>query len=110
MFECVDSTVTLRAWSELIFVLEVADARVTKFKDVGKKFTRCFAFSLTNYIDILVSSNEIVCGIQIGMIEGWYSRIVFLIVVFDEMVLDEKCEASSNVVGVDTDELGERRY
>jgi hypothetical protein len=108
MFNSIDPAVTFRSWSEVVLVLEIADARVTELENVCKKLACCFAFSLSYSIDILMRTDKIVCGIKIGVVEGWCSEIIFiLVVVLDDMVLDEKCETSSDMVGVSVSELGE---
>ena len=111
IFDSIDSAVSFRSWSEVVLVLEIADARVTKFENVCKKLACCFAFSLSYNTDVLMRTDQIVRGVEIGMIEGWCSEIIFIfVVVLDDMVLNEKCETSSDMVGVSMGELGECGY
>ena len=111
VFDSIDPAVTFRSWSEVVFVLEVTNARVTKLENVCKKLACCFTFSLSYNIDILMRTDQIICGIEIGVVKGWCSEIVFiLVVVLDDMVLNEKCETSSDMVGVSMRELGECSY
>lgn len=89
LFNCIDAAVTFRSWSEVIFVLKVADARVTEFENVCKKLACRFTFSLSYDIDILMCTDQIICGIEIGVVKCWCSRIIFiLVVVLDDMVLN----------------------
>ena len=111
VFDSIDPAVTFRSWSEVIFVLEITDARVTELENVCNKLACCFTFSLGYNIDILVRTDQVVRGIEIGVVEGWCSEIVFiLVVVLDDVMLNEKCEASSDMIGVNVSELGECGY
>ena len=39
---------------------------MTEFEYVGEELACCFAFSLTNDFDILVSAGEVICCVEIG--------------------------------------------
>ena len=89
VFDSIDPVVTFRSWGQVILALEITDARVTKLENVCKKLACCFAFSLDYNVDILVRADQIVCGIEIGVVECWCSEIVFiLVVVLDDMILN----------------------
>jgi hypothetical protein len=39
---------------------------MTEFEYVGEKLACCFAFSLPNNFNVLVSAGEVVCSVEIG--------------------------------------------